>query len=151
MSLVPAAAKKVVFEAGVSQGWASPFDDSTLVVAIDRFGESGPYQKIAEHLGITAASLEKRIRDGVGRARLAPPRAVPPEIARFGGRAYPALPSGGGPTGGGGFPSASARATDLVFTLSRASRPPRASVVCMPSEESMPFGRLPPPPPRRRP
>ena len=64
MSLVPAAAKKVVFEAGVSQGWASPFDDSTLVVAIDRFGESGPYQKIAEHLGITAASLEKRIRDG---------------------------------------------------------------------------------------
>jgi transketolase len=64
MSMVPAAAKKVVFEAGVSQGWASPFDDSTLVVAIDRFGESGPYQKIAEHLGITAGSLEKRIRDG---------------------------------------------------------------------------------------
>ena len=63
-SLVPAAAKKVVFEAGISQGWKSPFDDSTLVVGIDRFGESGPYQKVAEHLGITAASLEKRIRDG---------------------------------------------------------------------------------------
>jgi len=63
-SLVPGSAKKVVFEAGISQGWKSPFDESTLVVGIDRFGESGPYQKIAEHLGITAASLEKRIRDG---------------------------------------------------------------------------------------
>jgi len=61
--LIPGSAKKVVFEAGVSFGWKSPFDDSTLVVGIDRFGESGPYQKIAEHLGITAGSLEKRIRE----------------------------------------------------------------------------------------
>jgi transketolase len=63
-SLVPPAAKKVVFEAGVSFGWKGLADDSTLVVGIDRFGESGAYQKIAEHLGITAASLEKRIRAG---------------------------------------------------------------------------------------
>ncbi len=62
--LVPPAAKKVVFEAGVSFGWKGLADDSTLVVGIDRFGESGPYQKIAEHLGITAAALEKRIRAG---------------------------------------------------------------------------------------
>jgi transketolase len=62
-SLVPSTAKLVVFEAGVTFGWKGPFDTSTLVVGIDRFGESGPYQKIAEHLGITAASLEKRIRD----------------------------------------------------------------------------------------
>ncbi len=63
-ALVPHGAKKVVFEAGVSFGWKGLADDSTLVVGIDRFGESGPYQKIAEHLGITAASLEKRIRAG---------------------------------------------------------------------------------------
>jgi transketolase len=63
-TLIPAGAKKVVFEAGVSFGWKGLADDSTLVVGIDRFGESGPYQKIAEHLGITAASLEKRIRTG---------------------------------------------------------------------------------------
>jgi transketolase len=63
-SLVPAGAKKVVFEAGVSFGWKSVADDSTLVVGIDRFGESAPYQKVAEHLGITAANLEKRIRAG---------------------------------------------------------------------------------------
>ncbi len=64
-SLVSPGAKKVIFEAGVSFGWKGLADDSTLVVGIDRFGESGPYQKIAEHLGITAASLEKRIRAGV--------------------------------------------------------------------------------------
>ena len=63
-SLVPPAAKKVVFEAGVSFGWKGLADDSTLVVGIDRFGESGAYQKIAEHLGITAGALEKRIRAG---------------------------------------------------------------------------------------
>jgi transketolase len=62
-ALVPAGAKKVVFEAGVSQGWKGPFDDSLLFVGVERFGESGPYQKVAEHLGITAAALEKRIRD----------------------------------------------------------------------------------------
>ena len=63
LSLVPEGARKVVFEAGVTQGWKGPFDNETLVVGIDRFGESGPYQKVAEHLGITAAALEKRIRD----------------------------------------------------------------------------------------
>ena len=63
-SLVSPGAKKVVFEAGVSFGWKGLADDSTLVVGIDRFGESGPYQKIAEHLGITAAALENRIRAG---------------------------------------------------------------------------------------
>jgi transketolase len=63
LSLVPEGARKVVFEAGVTQGWKGPFDEETLVVGIDRFGESGPYQKVAEHLGITAGALEKRIRD----------------------------------------------------------------------------------------
>jgi transketolase len=62
-ALAPAKARKVVFEAGVTLGWKSPFDDGTLVVGLDRFGESGPYAKVAEHLGITAAALEKRIRD----------------------------------------------------------------------------------------
>ncbi len=63
LSLVPPAARKVTFEAGVSFGWKGPFDDSVVPVSIDRFGESGPYQKIAEHLGITAAALAKRIRE----------------------------------------------------------------------------------------
>ncbi len=61
-ALVPPGAKKVIFEAGVSLGWKGPFDDGTTVVSIERFGESGPYQKVAEHLGITAAALAKTLR-----------------------------------------------------------------------------------------
>ncbi|MCX7032171.1 MAG: transketolase [Spirochaetes bacterium] len=61
-ALVPPGARRVVIEAGTSFGWASPFDDGTLVVSIDRFGESGPWQKLAERFGITAAALAERIR-----------------------------------------------------------------------------------------
>jgi transketolase len=51
-----------VIEAGTSFGWTSPFDDGTLVVSVDRFGESGPWQKLAERFGLTAAALAERIR-----------------------------------------------------------------------------------------
>ena len=61
-SLVPPGVRRVVVEAGTSFGWASPFDDGTLVVSIDRFGESGPWQKLAERFGITAAAVAERIR-----------------------------------------------------------------------------------------
>jgi transketolase len=61
-SLVPPGAKKVIFEAGVSFGWKGPFDNETVAVTIERFGESGPCQKVAEHLGITAAALAKKIQ-----------------------------------------------------------------------------------------
>jgi transketolase len=62
-ALVPPGAQRVVIEAGTSFGWASPFDDGTLVVSIDPFGESGPWQKLAERFGITAAALAERIRN----------------------------------------------------------------------------------------
>jgi transketolase len=61
-SLVPSSARIVTFEAGVSFGWWSPFEEDAAAISVDRFGESGPYQKIAEHLGITAEALVKRIR-----------------------------------------------------------------------------------------
>jgi transketolase len=61
-ALVPSGARRVVIEAGVSFGWTSPFDDGTEAVSIDRFGESGPWQKLAERFGITAAALADRIR-----------------------------------------------------------------------------------------
>jgi transketolase len=61
-SLVPPGARRVVIEAGTSFGWTSPFDDGTLVVSIDRFGESGPWQKLAEAFGITPAALAARIQ-----------------------------------------------------------------------------------------
>jgi transketolase len=55
-SVVPPGVRTVVCEAAVRQGWerwAKPED----ILTIDRFGESGPYEKAAEHLGFTAKAL----------------------------------------------------------------------------------------------
>ena len=54
----------MVAEAGVKQGWEgwvqSPEKD---IFSIDRFGESGPAKKVAEHLGFTAQALTARIKE----------------------------------------------------------------------------------------
>jgi transketolase len=60
--LVPPKARKLVFEAGVRQGWSGLFEEGTEVVSIERFGESGPYAKLAEHFGITAPAVAERMR-----------------------------------------------------------------------------------------
>jgi len=55
-SVVPPGVRTVVCEAAVRQGWerwAKPED----IFTIDRFGESGPYEKAAESLGFTAKAL----------------------------------------------------------------------------------------------
>ena len=54
----------MIAEAGVKQGWEgwvqSPEKD---IFSIERFGESGPAKKVAEHLGFTAQSLAARIKE----------------------------------------------------------------------------------------
>jgi transketolase len=55
-SIVPPGLRVIVCEAGIRQGWerwAKPED----ILSLDRFGESGPAAKVAEHLGFTAAAL----------------------------------------------------------------------------------------------
>ena len=53
----------MVAEAGVKQGWEgwvrTPAKD---IFSIERFGESGPAKKVAEHLGFTAQALAARIK-----------------------------------------------------------------------------------------
>jgi transketolase len=61
-SLVPAQARKLVIEAGVRQGWTGLFEEGTEVISIERFGESGPWQKLAEHFGLTPAAVAERMR-----------------------------------------------------------------------------------------
>jgi len=59
-SVVSPGARTVVCEAAVRQGWerwAKPED----IFTIDRFGESGPYEKAAESLGFTAKALAEII------------------------------------------------------------------------------------------
>jgi len=62
LALVPAKAKKVVIEAGVSFGWKGPFDTDVTTISIDRFGESGPWQKLADRFGITAANVTETVK-----------------------------------------------------------------------------------------
>jgi transketolase len=55
-AIVPPGVRAIVCEAGVRSGWerwAKPED----ILSIERFGESGPAAKAAEHLGMTAAAL----------------------------------------------------------------------------------------------
>jgi transketolase len=63
--LVPPKSRKLAFEAGVRQGWVGPFEDpekGTEALSIERFGESAPYAKLAEHFGITAPAVAERMR-----------------------------------------------------------------------------------------
>ena len=60
-SIVPPGVRTIVCEAGARQGWerwARPED----IFSIDRFGESGPGAKVAEHLGFTASALAELIK-----------------------------------------------------------------------------------------
>lgn len=51
--------KVVVAEAGVSFGWSDIASTPEDILAIDRFGESGPAGEVAKHLGMTAENLAK--------------------------------------------------------------------------------------------
>jgi transketolase len=59
-TIVPPGTRVIVCEAGVRNGWerwAKPED----ILSIDRFGESGPAAKVAEHLGMTVNALLHKI------------------------------------------------------------------------------------------
>ncbi|HYM61546.1 MAG TPA: transketolase [Thermoanaerobaculia bacterium] len=53
----------VAIEAGRSDGWHKYVDRGALVIGIDRFGASAPYEAIAEHFGFTPEKVAARIRE----------------------------------------------------------------------------------------
>jgi transketolase len=59
-AIVPPETRVIVCEAGVRSGWErwAKLED---ILSIERFGESGPAAKVAEHLGFTADALLKII------------------------------------------------------------------------------------------
>lgn len=57
-SVIPAGVRVVTAEAGVSYGWEKLASSSDDVFCIERFGESGPAAKVAEHFGFDAAGLK---------------------------------------------------------------------------------------------
>ena len=56
-------ARVVAIEAGRSDGWYKYIGRDGMVVGIDRFGASAPYERIAEEFGFTPQKIAARIRD----------------------------------------------------------------------------------------
>lgn len=52
----------VCIEAGRSDGWSKYVNHDALIIGIDRFGASAPYERIAEELGFTPEKVAARIR-----------------------------------------------------------------------------------------
>ena len=59
--------KIVAIEAGRSDGWYKYATHNALIVGIDRFGASAPYEKIAEELGFTPEKVAARVKEWLGR------------------------------------------------------------------------------------
>jgi len=55
--------RMVAIEAGRSSGWYKYVSHRALVIGIDRFGASAPYEQIADHLGFTPEKVAQRIRE----------------------------------------------------------------------------------------
>jgi transketolase len=56
----------VCIEAGRSDGWYKYVNHDALVIGIDRFGASAPYERIAEELGFTPEKVAARVRERFG-------------------------------------------------------------------------------------
>ena len=65
--LPPQMKPRLAIEAGVSQGWRKWVGDQGVILAIDHFGESAPYQELYRQFGLTATAIvqatEAMIRD----------------------------------------------------------------------------------------
>ncbi|MBN1648676.1 MAG: transketolase, partial [Spirochaetales bacterium] len=60
-ALIPPGVKTVVAEAGVALGWGDIASSPEHIVALNRFGESGPAEQVADHLGLTADAIVKAL------------------------------------------------------------------------------------------
>lgn len=61
-SLVDNSSLKVAVEAGVRQGWDRFIGSNGIFVGMKSFGESGPYEQLYEHFGITAAAIIEKVK-----------------------------------------------------------------------------------------
>ena len=59
--LFPAGVRVVTAEVGIGMGWEAVATSAADVFSLERYGASGPGDKVAEHLGYTAAALRKLV------------------------------------------------------------------------------------------
>jgi transketolase len=55
--LAPSLKVRVAIEAGVSQGWHRWVGDEGVVIAVDHFGESAPFQELYQQFGLTVGAI----------------------------------------------------------------------------------------------
>jgi transketolase len=60
--LPPAVGRRLGIEAASSFGWERWVGGAGAMVAVDRFGESAPYEALAEHFGFTVDNVARRAR-----------------------------------------------------------------------------------------
>ena len=64
--LPPAVTARVAIEAGVSLGWERYVGLQGVVIGLDRFGASAPYQVLMEQFGFTAANVVAKVKGLLG-------------------------------------------------------------------------------------
>ena len=60
-ALLPAAARKVVIEAGTRFGWGDVVGAEALFITQDSYGYSAPYQVLAKELGFNEQDVNARV------------------------------------------------------------------------------------------
>jgi transketolase len=60
-AVLPAKARKVSIEAGITMGWDRIVGSSGLTIGLDHYGASAPGELLAEKFGFTAAAVSKKI------------------------------------------------------------------------------------------
>lgn len=61
-TIIPAGVRTVTVEAGVAMGWEAIATSTEDILSIDRFGESGPGDKVAVELGISVDRLVEALK-----------------------------------------------------------------------------------------
>jgi transketolase len=56
-SVLPPSVRRVAVEAAASQSWYRWVNDNDVIMGIDRFGESAPYQRVYTELGLTVEDV----------------------------------------------------------------------------------------------
>ena len=59
--LGPQSARRIAVEAAIRQSWDRYLNEDDVFIGMSGFGESGPYQKLYEHFGITADHIVRSV------------------------------------------------------------------------------------------
>jgi len=67
-AVLPPGGRRVSIEAASPMSWRRIVGDAGLIIGIDHFGESAPYQALAEHFGFTPDAVAKRVTEWLASA-----------------------------------------------------------------------------------